>query len=299
MDFNDQVPQVVLTSVILTFMARGPGDSAVGRLESVREGIRNILTVTGVRRSMASLCLIWKCITSAKIARDRGQTADNFTFLESPIASAAPNRYCYQLSHLVSQPWVSHFAQELESDVDTLRDLLEAIPPAQLELREWVYDACLVLGDAFDMLERSCALHSAFLRCSVQQFIATDDCWFVGLADNALSVARMKKIEPLLCNVSPAVIFFEASCPAQGWRLRMGKKGKDAAPETVEDPDEEEEREATPEAPPEAASRILKDLDWEVCVMPALNQRYFYSKSRRQARIQPPYHSILGLEETI
>lgn len=32
--------------------------------------------------------------------------------------------------------------------------------------------------------------------------------------------------------------------------------------------------------------------------MPALGQRYFYSKSRRQARVQPPYHSILGLEES-
>ena len=31
--------------------------------------------------------------------------------------------------------------------------------------------------------------------------------------------------------------------------------------------------------------------------MPALGQQYFYSKSRRQARVQPPYHSILGLED--
>ncbi|CAK8985131.1 unnamed protein product [Durusdinium trenchii] len=77
----------------------------------------------------------------------------------------------------------------------------------------------------------------------------------------------------------------------------MGKKGKDAAPEVVEDPPEEEERETAPELPPEAASKILQDLDWEVCVMPAQKQRYFYSKSRRQARYQPPYHSILGLEE--
>eukprot|EP00435_Cladocopium_sp_Y103_P002019 s5398_g1.t1 len=153
MDFNDRGLQVLLTSVILTFMASGPGDSAAERIESVRESIRSILTVTGVRRSMGSLTLVWKAITSAKVARDRRQTADNFTFVESPIASAAPNRYCYQLSHLVSQPWVSHFAQELESDVDTLRDVLEAIPPAQLELREWVDDACLILGDAFDMIE--------------------------------------------------------------------------------------------------------------------------------------------------
>eukprot|EP00434_Breviolum_minutum_P010638 symbB.v1.2.009384.t1/scaffold595.1/size183375/6 len=77
----------------------------------------------------------------------------------------------------------------------------------------------------------------------------------------------------------------------------MGKKGKDAPPETVEDPPEEEEREVAPELPSEAASSILKELDWEVCMMPALGQRYFYSKSRRQARVQPPYHSILGLQE--
>ena len=150
MDVNQQV---VLITVILAFMASGHGDSAVERLESVREGIRNILSVTGLRQSMASLCLIWKCITSAKIARDRGQAADSFTFVESAIASAAPSRYCYQLSNLASQPWASHLAQELESDADTLRDLLGAIPAAELELRESVEDACLILGDAFDMIE--------------------------------------------------------------------------------------------------------------------------------------------------
>eukprot|EP00913_Durusdinium_trenchii_P034361 g32146.t1 len=56
-------------------------------------------------------------------------------------------------------------------------------------------------------------------------------------------------------------------------------------------------RQTAPELPPEAASKILQDLDWEVCVMPAQKQRYFYSKSRREARYQPPYHSILGLED--
>eukprot|EP00930_Biecheleria_cincta_P071202 TRINITY_DN58721_c0_g1_i1.p1 TRINITY_DN58721_c0_g1~~TRINITY_DN58721_c0_g1_i1.p1 ORF type:complete len:205 (+),score=57.89 TRINITY_DN58721_c0_g1_i1:44-616(+) len=79
----------------------------------------------------------------------------------------------------------------------------------------------------------------------------------------------------------------------------MGKKGKqDAPPEPVEDPPEDEEREAAPPLPPEAASAILKALDWEVFVMPATRRRYFYSKTRREARVQPPYHSVLGLEES-
>mmetsp|Transcript_31193 Transcript_31193/g.43616 ORF Transcript_31193/g.43616 Transcript_31193/m.43616 type:complete len:184 (-) Transcript_31193:168-719(-) len=78
----------------------------------------------------------------------------------------------------------------------------------------------------------------------------------------------------------------------------MGKKGQAAAPEAVEDPtDDEEEREVDAPLPPEAASKILESLDWQVCVMPSTRQRYFYSKTRRQARVQPPYHSILGLEE--
>eukprot|EP00439_Symbiodinium_sp_Y106_P018495 s4578_g2.t1 len=81
-------------------------------------------------------------------------------------------------------------------------------------------------------------------------------------------------------------------------RLHMGKKGQAAAPEAVEDPtDDEEEREVDAPLPPEAASKILESLDWQVCVMPSTRQRYFYSKTRRQARVQPPYHSILGLED--
>eukprot|EP00933_Yihiella_yeosuensis_P000190 TRINITY_DN1002_c0_g1_i3.p1 TRINITY_DN1002_c0_g1~~TRINITY_DN1002_c0_g1_i3.p1 ORF type:complete len:192 (+),score=49.38 TRINITY_DN1002_c0_g1_i3:58-633(+) len=79
----------------------------------------------------------------------------------------------------------------------------------------------------------------------------------------------------------------------------MGKKGKkdEGPPEPVEEPAEEEERQVAPPLPPEAASQILHQLDWEVCVMPATRRRYFYSKTRREARVQPPYHSILGLEE--
>lgn len=79
----------------------------------------------------------------------------------------------------------------------------------------------------------------------------------------------------------------------------MGKKGKDKEPEPVvlEEIPEPEGWQEHPPPPPETSSRILADLGWEVFVMPATLQKYFFSKRRREARVQAPYFEVLSLPE--
>merc|ERR1719401_1933292 len=80
----------------------------------------------------------------------------------------------------------------------------------------------------------------------------------------------------------------------------MGKKGKDKEPENAvqEEIPEPDGLQDPPPPPPETASRILADLGWEVFQMPATFRKYFYSRRRREARVQAPYYEVLGLQES-
>eukprot|EP00929_Paragymnodinium_shiwhaense_P107764 TRINITY_DN74126_c0_g1_i1.p2 TRINITY_DN74126_c0_g1~~TRINITY_DN74126_c0_g1_i1.p2 ORF type:complete len:329 (+),score=104.73 TRINITY_DN74126_c0_g1_i1:70-1056(+) len=78
----------------------------------------------------------------------------------------------------------------------------------------------------------------------------------------------------------------------------MAPKKKVVEPEVPEIPEEPPEEEDLVEHVPSEKSRILEDLDWKVVTMPASGKRYYYSQSRHEARIRPPYHHILGLEES-
>merc|ERR1719356_1133491 len=80
----------------------------------------------------------------------------------------------------------------------------------------------------------------------------------------------------------------------------MGKKGaaKEKEPEqTLEEIPEPDGLENPPPPPPEAASAVLRELGWEVAQMPGTYRKYFYSRRRREARVQAPYFEVLGLPE--
>merc|ERR1719356_1310770 len=81
----------------------------------------------------------------------------------------------------------------------------------------------------------------------------------------------------------------------------MGKKGaaKEKEPEqTLEEIPEPDGLENPPPPPPEASSAVLRELGWEVAQMPGTFRKYFYSRRRREARVQAPYFEVLGLQET-
>lgn len=55
--------------------------------------------------------------------------------------------------------------------------------------------------------------------------------------------------------------------------------------------------EPPPPPPPEASSEVLKQLGWQVFLMRCTGKKYYVSERRREARVQPPYFGILGLDE--
>lgn len=81
----------------------------------------------------------------------------------------------------------------------------------------------------------------------------------------------------------------------------MGKKA--AQPEVVqpqvpaEDPPSDPEAEERPDVPI-LDSALLHNLGWEANRMPSSSQQYFYAKTLREARTQPPYFTMLGLDES-
>lgn len=78
----------------------------------------------------------------------------------------------------------------------------------------------------------------------------------------------------------------------------MPPKKKNAEPEVPEIPEEPPEEEDLAEYAPPEPSRILQDLGWEVVTMPASGKRFYYSPTRHETRLRPPYHQILGLPES-
>merc|ERR1719276_149284 len=63
----------------------------------------------------------------------------------------------------------------------------------------------------------------------------------------------------------------------------------------MESPIEPETQEV--EQPKPRPSMILQNAGWEVCMMPVSGNKYYYSEARREARGQPPYFTVLNLEE--
>lgn len=78
----------------------------------------------------------------------------------------------------------------------------------------------------------------------------------------------------------------------------MAPKKKVVEPEVPEIPEEPPEQEDLPEHPPPNPSRILDSLGWQVVTMPASGQRFYYSPTRHETRLRPPYHQVLGLDES-
>merc|ERR1719335_475818 len=74
-------------------------------------------------------------------------------------------------------------------------------------------------------------------------------------------------------------------------------KQEEALPPVEVDPEVKEEEPAELEPPP-LPSVILEQSGWEVCKMPTSGKSYYYSGARREARVQPPYYTILNLDET-
>mmetsp|Transcript_99684 Transcript_99684/g.157784 ORF Transcript_99684/g.157784 Transcript_99684/m.157784 type:complete len:196 (+) Transcript_99684:112-699(+) len=81
----------------------------------------------------------------------------------------------------------------------------------------------------------------------------------------------------------------------------MGKKGKDEPTHATPEPEESPpppEPEPQEMAPPPKPSRILQHFGWETCQMETSGNKYYYSAVRREARVQPPYFTILNLDES-
>eukprot|EP00927_Polykrikos_kofoidii_P072608 TRINITY_DN68709_c0_g1_i1.p1 TRINITY_DN68709_c0_g1~~TRINITY_DN68709_c0_g1_i1.p1 ORF type:complete len:193 (+),score=30.59 TRINITY_DN68709_c0_g1_i1:142-720(+) len=77
----------------------------------------------------------------------------------------------------------------------------------------------------------------------------------------------------------------------------MGKKGAPVVEENLV-PEEPPQQDDVPLLTPPPPSLILKRLDWQVVPLHASGRFYYYSASRREARVQPPYYEILGIDES-
>lgn len=118
------------------------------RFELLRETIRNILSVTGLRPSMKALATLWCLITSAQNSSRNGETSDNFWYQEIDIASCAPNGAHRPLTALKPFPWSSNLLESLPQNLSTLREFMDVsgIQDGQIvSVIEDCYNICLDL----------------------------------------------------------------------------------------------------------------------------------------------------------
>ena len=149
--------QQSLCRFILLFKLLVPNN--VDKIECVREGIRNVLTGTGVRPGVSSLKEMWCCFTAAQVAfHELGGQADSVSdifFREIDIASAAPNSGLFPLSVLKGYPWAGTLAMEIPSMLKVMDELLAAIPglTEHAQISNVVLDCRHVLSDVLAILE--------------------------------------------------------------------------------------------------------------------------------------------------
>ena len=139
------VGQFALTCWLLRWMLKDERNFEA--MESVREGIRSVLTGCGLRPSLDSLVTMWCCITSAQISYRANQTPKDFDFVVTSILGAAPNQKCYGLRNIASYPWANHMLSELPKSQKTMDEFCDCIPREHSELRAVLDDCSLLFND--------------------------------------------------------------------------------------------------------------------------------------------------------
>eukprot|EP00435_Cladocopium_sp_Y103_P004851 s6581_g1.t1 len=115
--------QSQLCGLILGYIGRN--EMRFQRFEMLREMMRNILSVTGLRPSMKALATLWCLITSAQNSSRNGETPSNFWYEEIDIASCAPNSKHQSLTALKPLPWSHKLLESLPQNLRTLREFMD------------------------------------------------------------------------------------------------------------------------------------------------------------------------------
>ena len=136
------------------------------KIECVREGIRNVMTGTGVRPGVSSLKELWCCFNAAQVTlNELGSHADSgpaivslpeVFFREVDIASAAPNSGLFPLSVLKEYPWAGTLAMEIPFMLKVMDELVDFIagPSENTQISNVVSDCRHVLSDVLAILDR-------------------------------------------------------------------------------------------------------------------------------------------------
>ena len=144
--------QVLLCEVILTYISQGPDHSEA--VELLREVLRSVLTVSGLRPSCEGLSCLWCVITSAQNVCRNGESHTSFWYQATDIASAAPNMRHSNLSELKSKPWAHCLRGEIPKALAVLDDWLQACPSSKehdgAQVAILVNDCRLSLEDILD-----------------------------------------------------------------------------------------------------------------------------------------------------
>ena len=143
--------QFALTCCLLRWMLKDERNFEA--MESVREGIRSILTECGVRPSLGSLAMMWCCITSAQISYSANQTPKDFVL--TSVAGAVPNQTCHGFRSIASYPWAAHLLSQLPKHKKTVDEFCDGIPREHSELRTLLDDCSLLFNDIIDVCLRT------------------------------------------------------------------------------------------------------------------------------------------------